>query len=133
MTKNFIGKWELLSNKSEYAKGIPPKSAFYEFRKEKNNSIGISINWLDYKGKSFEINYQIMPDGQLQKLKSQEIAGEIMSEFVSALQLNSSIYKNETIVAFTTRTIDKEGVMKVVQRFYPQEGSPYENIQYYRK
>ena len=131
MTKNFLGKWEMLSEKSLYGKGIPPQSAIYEFKKAEN-SINISINWIDYEGKNFEIQYNIAPDGQRKKLESPE-ADEIMSEFVSEYQLNTSVYKNGSRIALTTRSIDSELIMEVVQKFYPSEGEPYENIQYYKK
>ena len=133
MRFNFLGKWKLLPGKSEYAKGNPPQKALYSFKKGPNKSLDVFIKWTDNEGNEFEVQYNIIPDGQRKKYDHPEIAEEVMSEFVSDHQLNSFAYKDGKTIGFTARRIDEEGIMKVVQRFYTSDGNHFDTIQYYKK
>lgn len=133
MKQNFLGKWHLIPEKSEYAKGTSPGSAVYEFAGGENDSLDVSVRWTDAEENDFEIGYNIITDGQRREYENPEIADEVMSEFESDFVLNTSTYKGNQKIAFASRTIDKEGIMKVVQRFFAPDGTYFDNVQYYRK
>lgn len=133
MENNFFGKWILLSEKSEYAHGTPPLEATYEFKIGKNESIDISIEWVDQDGEKFSLSYNAIPDGQKREYENPQIADEVMSEFESNNQLNSYTFKNGKAIAFASRIINEKGIMEVLQRFYTPEGKSFDNIQFYKR
>lgn len=133
MNTNFIGKWLLLADRSEYATGTPPSSATYSFAAGANNYLEVSIQWTDHEGKAFDVDYVTIPDGLKKPYENPEIADEVMSEFVSENQLDSYTYKSGEVIAYASRVIDSNGIMKVTQRFYTPDGKQLDNIQYYEK
>ena len=133
MGSDFFGKWFLIAEKSEYAQGEPPKSAIYEIKQGKDHSLDIAIKWIDFEGKEFDIEYNTIPDGKRKKIEKPEIANEVMSEFASETVLNSYTYKGKNTIAFASRIIDEQGIMKVVQRHFSPKGKYFDNVQYYSK
>lgn len=133
MENKFLGKWKLLSEKSEYSKGTPPKSATYEFKLAENKSLDVFIQWIDSEGKEFEIEYNTIPDGKRKTYENPQVADEVMSEFETDNVLNSYTYKGGETIAFASRIIGNDGILKVIQRFYAPDGKYLDNIQYYKK
>ena len=133
MEQNFLGRWVLLPEQSQYSQGTPPASALYEFKKGPDGSLDVFIQWTDAAGASFEMMYNTLPNGIKQAYKDPKIADEIRSEFVGPHQLNSYSYKAGQTIATTTRTLHKTGLLEVVQRFNAPDGTAVTLVQFYTK
>lgn len=133
MHQNFIGKWSLIPERSEYERGDPPVAATYAFEYGSGASLDVSISWINKQGKVFELHFNLTPDGRRRDYPQSQIAEEVMAEFDGPNVLNSWSYKDGKTLAFATRIIESDGLMKVVQRIYPPYGGFYENVQYYSR
>lgn len=133
MNDHFLGTWRLLPEQSVYQAGTPPLQAIYSFKKEEEETISVRIQWTDHTHESFDISYQIQPDGLRKTFDNPAIADELMAEFVSPVELNSFTYKEGKLTSFASRKIDQDGLMTVLQRMYLPDGKTVENVQFYQK
>jgi len=73
---NFLGKWHLVPENSQYEFGEPPKSGTYKIL-QKDNTLTFVMNWVNSQGEKQAVEYSEICDGKFYDYPVKEIADEI--------------------------------------------------------
>ncbi len=130
---NFLYSWQLIPEKCDYQKGVPPKSSIYKMEsREGSDTITISLSWLTHDNQSFKTAYQFIPDGLEHPFEHTEVADTIQGEFIGSHILKIVAMRAGMLVWEVTKEIQPNGYMKLTQTGV-EEGAGYTNVQYYHK
>jgi hypothetical protein len=129
----FIGEWILQPEKSAYDVGNAPLSASYIFRAIEGDKLAVTIDWKNFDESEQSISYVINPDGCMYGYDGGDVADMVKAEFRSQNILETSVFKNGGLMAFTWREIINNNEMKVLQTSYVSDGGQFDKVQFYKR
>lgn len=134
MTKidKFLGKWELVSDQSEYDLGTPPTAGTYEIIQD-GDQLTFNMAWIDAEGQDHQMAYSEICDGQFHPYANTEIADEICLTLQSDTVLASVAKKNDAVVLSAKRVLESDSDLKVIMSGPLPNGRIYHNIAFYKK
>ncbi len=129
---NFLGKWSLVPEKSDYGLGAPPKQGTYEIVQD-GDTLTFLMDWIDQAGKHKSMSYSEICDGKLHPYTDSEMADQISLTLVSESILTSQARKGDMVVMDATRELLDKNLMKVTMSGPLPDGTHYQNIAFYEK
>ena len=130
----FLFTWDLIPYKSTSQYGSIPRSCTYRFSLAKEPGIlQIDMEWVDEKGKAFNGDYQIKPDGLGYEADGQNGVDMVMAELRNPRLLTTSAFYRGEQISFASREILPDRTMRIIQRGKTPQGVAYENVQYFRR
>ncbi|HMO60824.1 MAG TPA: DUF2452 domain-containing protein [Ferruginibacter sp.] len=131
---NFIGSWQLFSEKGIYENGTRPKSGIYKIEAAENKkAIHVSMNWVTLENQAFESAYTLIADGDKHPFTDAEFADAACASFTDALNFEISFLKNEQIILKVLHQLQPNGYLKIVQEGYKADGTAYSNTEIYHR
>ena len=131
---NFLFSWQLFPEKGTYEKGNRPKSGTYKIGStESRNELNIEMNWVTLENQAFSSDYSIIADGSFQSLLEDQIAKKAKVNFIDSISFEILFLLAEDQSLHVLHEIMPNGYLKVTEKGYLEDGSPYTNISLYHK
>lgn len=131
--QDFCGTWNLISEKSNYSLGSPPKSGTYIIELS-NGKVHFNVRWVDYEDKKFQVKFEGIPDGMQYPFEGAPGVDSTKYEVTADRKFLSVAYKGDTIVNDASRTLSEDGTLLfVTQRILGPNGKLHANFSVYKK
>jgi hypothetical protein len=133
IVQDFCGTWELISGKSNYSLGHPPKSGTYLIELL-NGKVHFNVSWVDHEDNKFQVQFDGIPDGKKHPYEGTPSIDSIMYQVETDRTFRSVAYNGNTIVNDASRTLSEDKTLLfVTQRILGQDGSVYDNSSVYKR
>ena len=121
--RSFEGTWQLIPERCVYEHTTPPREGTYRIAATPEG-LAFTIDWIDSTGSVEHTDFRLTWDGE----------DPASLELVDPRTLNTTIERNEVVVAHASRTLSEDGnEMQIHQRAYTPEGKPFVNRAWYRR
>lgn len=131
---NFISSWQLFPEKGSYETGERPKSGIYKIEAPENKKeLIISHNWISMANEGFSSQYRINADEFTTPFTDHTIADLIQISFPDSITFDVQYLKQQHTVLHILHEIQPNGYLKITQKGYKEDGSPFTNTEYYHK
>lgn len=129
----FIADWILLTEKSQYEVGQPPKQGRYTVRWSGDSLEFIAV-WSAEDGHSYQSVYCSIPDGDLHPFERSEVADTISTKVIDEHTMDTAVFKGQVMVSYARRTLSEDGkLMTVEQQGFRPDGSSFSNRSVYER
>lgn len=119
----FEGTWQLLPEHSSFEQGGAPQSGTYRIA-AMPGGLAFFLDFLDHLGVDRHIEFRLTWDSDV----------PASLELVDERTLNTTIERDERVVAHATRVLSEEGArMDIVEHGLTPEGKPFVNRASYRR
>jgi hypothetical protein len=119
----FEGTWKLIPERCEYEHTSPPREGTYRIAATPEG-LAFTLDWVDSSGSAEHVEFRLTWDGE----------DPASLELVDAQTLNTTIERDDKVVAHASRRLSEDGTqMEVLQRAFTPEGKPFVNRAWYRR
>ena len=113
----FEGTWRLLPEQSAFEQGGAPQSGTYKIA-AMPGGLAFALDFIDWQGKERHIEFRLTWDSDT----------PASLELVDEHTLNTTIERDDVVVAHATRVLSEEGTrMEIVERGFTPDGKPFIN------
>ncbi len=121
--RSFEGTWKLLPERCRYEHTVPPREGTYRIAATPEG-LAFAIDWVDSTGSVEHTDFRLTWDGET----------PASLELVDAKTLNTTIERNDQVVAHASRKLSDDGTeMEILQSAFTPEGKPFVNRAWYRR
>ncbi|MEZ4736281.1 MAG: hypothetical protein R3E79_55050 [Caldilineaceae bacterium] len=130
--QDFLGKWQLVPERSVYSAGGPPKQATYEISGDQQTLV-FTIDWVDQSDKPFHVVYTSVADGARRQTDISPAVDEMQTVIIGN-NLQTLSYKDGAVTAIADRKLAADGQeLEVLQRYLRPDGSELSILQFYTR
>ena len=121
--RSFEATWKLIPERCVYEHATPPREGTYRIAATPEG-LAFTLDWIDSDGDKQHTEFRLTWDGE-------EPAS---LELVDEKTLNTSIERDEKVIAHASRRLSEDGSeMEVLQSALTPEGKPFVNRAWYRR
>lgn len=128
--KNFLGKWELMPERSTYQQGTPPARGSYTIAQD-GEKMTFTMEWTDSEGQDHNMAFAEVCDGEFHPMDS-PVADEMSLTLVSDTELNSDARKDGVHILAANRKLIAPNELEITQSGLLPSGEWFHNLSYYR-
>lgn len=130
--QDFLGKWQLVPERSVYSAGGPPKQATYAISGNQQ-ALVFTIDWVDQSDKPLHVVYTCVADGKRHKTDILPTVDEMQTTLIDN-NLQTLSYKDGAVTAIADRKLAADGQeLEVLQRYLRLDGSELTILQFYTR
>ena len=131
---NFLASWQLFPEKSNYENGEVPKSGIYRIEAvESTKNLRIFHNRVMPDNTSLAADYVILADGA-KNPPADKALGDALEVFIpDGINLDIRFYQGDSIRLHIHHEILPNGYLKLIQKGFRDDGTPYTNQEIYHK
>lgn len=131
---NFLASWQLFPEKGTYESGHRPKSGIYKIEAVDNSKeLRIETNWVSLENQAFSSEYSFVADGDQHPFANTELADSISAHFIDGISFELRFYKEQEEVLHVRNEITPNGYLRLIQKGFTEEKTPYTNTEIYHK
>lgn len=127
----FVGKWQMLPNRSKSQQEPQKKDNIYTIQQIQNNMMIIHSEWHTMDDKSGFLGYTVHPDGIPRKATGGD--WKYVTKIRGQNLMTTSKIEDEQVKALEVREVLDTGELKVTQIEIDDSGQQKKNTVYYRK
>lgn len=127
----FVGKWQMLPDRSETHSDSLKKDNTYTIREVQNDMMLIHSEWQTMDDKSGFLGYTVHPDGIPRKATGGD--WKLVTKVRGQNTMTTSRIEDEQVKSMEIREVLDSGELKVTQIKIGDSGHQHKNVVYYRK
>ena len=131
---NFLGSWQLFTEKGTYETGERPKSGIYKIESTENKKeLTVSHSWVTLENLAFASDYRVIADGNLNPFQDTQLADNVQVNFIDSISFEMHFYRAGKVVLHVVHEIMPNGYLKITQQGFGDSGAPYTNTEIFHR